>query len=1020
MTIVPRDAALQYDASVGSAAAVGDMPTPPSSILPMDVAGAAFRQNNIIASGLSDLNVQGPAKNVIDPSFDPFAENKKRLGKEDIDTDRLFVDVFNKPAYDARWAEIEKEREDRRILDSAGVAGDLMSLGASIVDLPTLIPGGAVVRGARLGETALKGAVSIGAASAAGAAVSEAGLQATQSTRPVEQSAFAIGGSAVLGALLGAGVGAWMGRTERIAAAASIDRSVNRVPGLEQQANEDAVASMLGPAQSVGAAAAPRDTLEDLSVAGTAAKKVSEASSWARLNPIVRLMESPSTRVRETAIGLMENPLYLKKNLEGRATEPAIETLVKEYSQGAVSRAVENTDALYLQARKSGTTLTRDEFRDAVGMAMRRADKSDIPEVQRAAETWRSEVFDPLKKQAIEAGLLPEDVSIDTAESYFSRVWNWRKIEANESEFKAIVRNWIGQEVDRAVQGGADNFVSAADKDSYVGEIADEVYNRITGRENGDIPRDIVPTERGPLKERTFHIPDRLVEKFIESDVEAVGRRYARIMAAEVEMTRKFGSPDMKDQIAAIRTDYADERAKIEATNPKDKERQLMKLADRERRDVEDVRAVRDILRGTFGAKQNGTLGARALAVANTFNFLRSMGGMAVSSVTDIARPMFVHGLGAFMSDGIKPLVTNLHAVKLSVREAKLAGTVAEKILHTRLATWSEITDPYAVASPFERLLDNTAKRFSTLSGMVHWNDFMKSFASTMTQNRILRDVADFGATGDKERAYLAFLGIDDGMAARIARQFEAHGQVIDGVHVAGTDDWTDEIARRTYRAALNKDVDSIIVSKGVGDVPLFSRTPIGRTVLQFKSFALASHQRAFMRGLQGAELGVDGGAMGALAGMMTTTTIGMFLYWLKAVEANHTDTISDNPGQWIAEGLDRGGMLAVPFEINNTVEKAFGIGAYKALQTAFPGHSTSGKASRYQSRGISASILGPSGQLIDTIVAASTALNDGKISDSDVNAFFNLVPFLSLPGARSVVAYGIKPKVKEAVVTKK
>ena len=44
-----------------------------------------------------------------------------------------------------------------------------------------------------------------------------------------------------------------------------------------------------------------------------------------------------------------------------------------------------------------------------------------------------------------------------------------------------------------------------------------------------------------------------------------------------------------------------------------------------------------------------------------------------------------------------------------------------------------------------------------------------------------------------------------------------------------------------------------------------------------------------------------------------------------------------DDPGRWIAEGVDRSGVLAVAFEINNAVEKALGLGAYRALAAAFP-----------------------------------------------------------------------------------
>jgi hypothetical protein len=246
-------------------------------------------------------------------------------------------------------------------------------------------------------------------------------------------------------------------------------------------------------------------------------------------------------------------------------------------------------------------------------------------------------------------------------------------------------------------------------------------------------------------------------------------------------------------------------------------------------------------------------------------------------------------------------------------------------------------------------------------------------------------------------------------MAARIAKQFYEYGSTEDGVRVAHSDDWTDDVARRTYRAAVNKDVDSTIVTKGVGDVPLFAHTPTGRMLIQFKTFALASHQRAFIRGMQEAPAGM-------ISGTIMATTIGMMIYYLKAVEANRTEDISDNPGRWIAEGLDRSGMFAVAFEANNTIEKALGIGAYGALQSLFPGSSQGGKASRYMTRSTAAALTGPTGDFIDTLVKVTQGALNGDLKESDVNAIRRLAPFATLPYFRYLVDHFVVPEAKRAV----
>jgi len=982
--------------------------------------GAAFRQENTIGSMLS--NQMMGVESTPDPTFD-FTQGVVGTKYEPY-IDKFAKLAFNKDQQSALMRQIDREEEDRNTLQASGWTGTLAELGAGLFDPVNLVPfGGEAYRGVRTAETAGRFAKSFATVGALAAGTSELGLQASQQLRTGTESAFAIGGGAILGGILGAGLGAALGRDPLVSMAKAIEKDINLRAPDPLPANEDAVMATMA---SAGAAASPKATLEGLTVAGRAAKGV--ADSTAPLNPLLRVLSSPSVAARDVGTQLMENPIYLKKNFEGEASAPAVETLMKEYTQGRLSVATSGMQDIYRDYRKSGGALKYDAFRDEVGRAMRRSDQSADPHIQKSAELWRAQVFDPLKERAIEAGLLPKDVSVETAASYFSRVYNKAKIEANEGAFKSIVSRWLDGELQKveaatakaeAAGKKAENavpaFTSEADRQDYVKGIASEIFNTITGRNaDGDIPRDIVPDKRGPLKERTFNIPDHMIEDFLESDVEAVGHRYTRTMAADVELKTKFGSPKMDEQLKAVRDDYQKLRDQVGADKTMDtkgKERQLQRIKSAEDSDIRDLKAVRDMLRGSYKVGENNTNFARAAAVFNTLNYLRAMGGVVLSSATDVARHIMVHGMTNVMHDGIVPLMRNLKAVKMSVAEAKQAGAIAERILNTRMATWAEITDPYGHRSPFERFLENTARGFSKLNGMGYWNDFQKSFASVLTQARVLRGSVDFANAKPREKAYLAFLGIDEDMAARIAKEFDAHGETIDGVRVANTDEWTDDLARRTYRAAINKDVDSNIVTKGVGDTPLFSHTPVGRAVLQFKSFALASHQRAFIRGMQESPAGV-------VSGTLTATAIGMLIYYLKAVESNRVDKLSDNPGHWIAEGLDRSGMFAVAFEANNTVEKALGIGAYGALESLFPSANQGGKASRYMTRSTAAALTGPTGDFIDTLVKITQAATNGQIKESDVNAMRRLAPFATLPGIRSIVEYLALPAAKRELVT--
>jgi hypothetical protein len=1336
---------------------VGDDVPKPSPGLTATL-GSAFRQSNEVASLLSNRDVSTADRYRIDPDFDLF----KRLKDDGIeDQTDSYLDVFNSRAYEARRAQLDMETKDREVLDAAGFWGDLASLGAAVLTPTNLLPGGTIYRGIKGGYAVGKSALSVGAAAAAGATVSEAVLQGTQQERTVAESAFAIGGSALLGGLLGAGAAKFLNGAQRRVASRGLDDLVrNDVPD-ELAANEAEVAGIIGQAESVGAAKVFTDTVDDLSVAGKAAGAVSKMTSAARLNPGIRLIESPSAWVRHVATRLVPNTMYLKKTLEGETSGPAAETLRDVAADSAIARVIPEQKALYKAYRQDGGKLNYQEFRQAAGRAARREDKDPNKFIAGAAQTWRKNVLEPFKDEAIKLGLLPADVDVKTAASYLSRLWNKKAIEDREGDFKGIVRNHVRGQVEREVvkltksrdirkaaiereiadiempaperarllesipedlkklqadnpqfaaideairpfrekeralrgadrsaergtgsftgrpgelpsaadtdaakalqvqikqlvdeagddyadyvtkrnmlrkqlsrvrnnivgrtdqveklrQGIADTeaanvdrlwrmhrsvtllmerierespeawadelsdlrtqfaqtldrsntaherladgkakaaeqaakaaekgevvkavevdeaalkqevaFLSAEQKrlekmgrqadeigrledidpeeavrgiqtlierrisqaaevveneakrmqamaarmkesdpellkkrvtslqsrlqdidrkfndrvdiglggtpakgadgklvfDDYVEDIVRNIYNTVTGRKSEqDVPRDIVASDRGPLKERTFNIPDWMVEDFIENDIELVGRRYARIMAGENEIVRAFpgDKPDLKNTFAKVDEDYDAMRSRVDADpnlSAAEKSSQRAALNARRKDDKVNLEFLRDMLRGAYKVRENQTFGARVLRQAGVFNYIRSMGGVVASSLSDPARIIMTQGLGRYMEMGVKPLMGQLKGIKLSVEESRFAG-IAEKILHGRLATMAELTDPHAINSPFERLMENVQTGFSKATLMPLWNDFQKLMTSAIVQNRVLKGSTNYAKLGKKERAYLAFLDIDEDMARRIAGQFDKHGMVEDGIRIANSDHWEDTVAQRAWRAAIRKEADATIVTRGIADVPKSMHgIPLVRAMLQFKSFSLASHQRAFMRGLQGAELGTDGGRMGQLAGFLSASAIGMFIYWLKSVESNRD--YSDNPGRWIAEGVDRSGLLSLAFDINNTVEKSFGIGAYAALAAAFPDKEQGGKASRYLVRSTAASLMGPTGDFVDTLINVARGMTDGDLKDSDINSFARLAPGATLPGIRSVVEYGAKPWAKEAV----
>lgn len=974
----------------------------------METAGAAFRQENLVGSALvsnrMDLSTQEFHR--VDPDYDVYDDIK---GYEEY-ADR-FETVYNPIAADAVKADIDREKKDRDTLAASGWTGMGLSMLAGVTDPTILIPAGALAKSGKVGYSALRSAGAVALGAGAGVAVQEAGLQAIQETRTATESAVNIGGSMILGGLVGA-VGA------RILSKGEWDRLGAKLE--EELADEvvnpaDVAETIVQRMQSAGAAAVQDIKLDDLGVGGpAAARAVAKATEALRINPGVETMFSPSVKVREAYAKLVDSPIYTKMNMEGETVGPAVENLVKQTQRGALAKWIRSNKDYYRQARKAGFKGTKAEFNQAVARAGRRGDVDPGGNefVTAAAQAARRDIFDPLLKRAIENGQLPEDVKVTTAASYVTRLWNRTRLIAREAEFRQIANRWFREQLAKVPESERPGFVSQADMDDYIEEVTTAVFNKLTGRAQSDVPDWLVPVKRGPLKERTFNIPDALIEDFLENDMEMIARRYTRIMGAEVELHEKFGRADMRDQFEAINKEY-DDLSKAAKT-----EKERVKLDKSRAKDIANLEAFRDMVRGTYRAAEEASNWSTLTRAALAFNYIRLLGGVTLTSLADTMRLLGVHGLRATMREAIPALASNLQAVRISRADARDLGAVVETVLQSRLATLAELNDPYRYGTAMDRYMSNATNVFSKLTLLGHWNDTMKTVASVMTQNRMARNALNWSKAGKRERAYMAMLGIDEGMAERIAAQLQKHGVQENGIWGANVSKWDDQPAARTWAAALNKDVDRTIVTKGASDTPLWTHTNWGRIITQFKSFMLASHQRVLIAGLQErphrfAEQ------------LLFGTGMGMMIAYLKMIERGDFDraeNLTNNPGLWIADGLDRTGLLALPFEVSNTADKlsaAFGgpnIGITAAASKLAGDESSQGGVSRYASRTATGALFGPSVGLIDDWANIAAGLAKGDLNKGQANAIIRQLPGATLPGFRSAIHFGAKPALQDAV----
>lgn len=996
------------------------------------------------AGWLSD-KLDPTADRSIDPDFDPFDAIE---GTGYADYADSFIHIRNREEFEKTRRRIDRElwrREQMEDQDFFSMANAANVAGNIAGDPTILLPGGVAARGVSLGRGALIAGGSAAVAGAGAAAVSETALQQLQETRTLEESLMTIGVTGLFGGALGAG-GAVLGSGLEAASG----RIGSRASAFEKTLDTYSSGSV-GASQAGGVRSLSDEGLKS----AFGMEKLLEPTS-----PILRAVASPSGETRRAMARLTEDALIRNKNMQGIASDVSVTRRI-EMRRAGLSEALVGLDDSFLRYRSGGTgrgasmragmqdltgntggKLTRSQFAEEVGRALIRGDKSDIAEVQTAAELIRKTVFDPLKEAAIENGLLPEGVSSQVAESYLTRIYNrdmiaarrkaYRDADGNLQEgFEDKLTRWlegrqaafaeefkIAQSASRAaraaleeqkalakqsgVKGADASFGAAVTKaeqklssaEAYQAEltalsgatpselqsIASEITDRVLSHEDRGAVYRPVAIKRGPLKELTLTIPTEQIEEFLEKDAERVARIYHRVMSTDVEMTRMFGSPDMSETLQKIRDEYNILRRDV------DSEAELAKLDKRMDRDLRDLTAVRDRIRGTYAMPDNprGIL-YRTVRATKTLNYLRLLGGMTISALPDMMRPVFVHGPMRVMRAGLVPLVSNMKGVKLSANEAKIAGAALEMTLDNRAMQMADVADEFGYGTKFERGLDAATSKFGLLSLMSPWNDALKKFSGIITQTRTLEAVGKWGddSISKREIERLAFLGIDRNMAGRINAQFREFGEDQGTLKWANTEAWSDTEAAEFYRAALGKEIDVTIVTPSQ-EKPLWMSSQLGQVIGQFQSFTVASMQRVLLAGLQQRDTA-------ALAGLIGMTGFGMLAYVLKnmlyfGVNDGITE-LSDDPQQWIMEGLDRSGALGYAFTFDRALDVA--SRGNVSVRAAVGGE----ELSRFKQRQGVTGLLGPTVAGMQDLAIATGAMVSGEVSESDIHAMRRLVP---------------------------
>ncbi|MBZ9693565.1 MULTISPECIES: hypothetical protein [unclassified Mesorhizobium] len=293
-----------------------------------------------------------------------------------------------------------------------------------------------------------------------------------------------------------------------------------------------------------------------------------------------------------------------------------------------------------------------------------------------------------------------------------------------------------------------------------------------------------------------------------------------------------------------------------------------------------------------------------------------------------------------------------------------------------------DITDEFGRHTVFERGLTALTSRFGVVSLMAPWNACLKQFSGLVTMTNIMpaaQRVTEGKGTA-RDIRNLASSGIDADLAGRIVKQYAEYGDEQNGILFAKAGDWADQEARDAFRTAVVREVDRIIVTPGQ-DKPLWMSTELGKTVGQFKSFAVSSMQKTMLAGLQQRDAAT-------LNGVLLSLGLGAMTYWARKTIAN--EPTSEDPNVWAVEALDWSGLTGWAMDANGVLEKAtrgkYGLSMFTGKQI-----------SRYASRNTAGALLGPTLDMAGDAFQISGAIATDDFKQSDLHTVRKLLPAQNL-----------------------
>lgn len=619
-------------------------------------------------------------------------------------------------------------------------------------------------------------------------------------------------------------------------------------------------------------------------------------------SPLMKLTQSPFPEVRRAAQELMQTNFRTTDNLKGGVNKISLEEIMDQNQQlgNKLIDDIEFSYYSYMNPGKEATDFVRGRggrlFRQAGQLAqnLRQANVDQLS--SRPFQRPGKLSFDEYKVAVFEhrtGSRVSTDPSIINASKHYDEFFDSRA-----SEFKDLLRKLYNGEENHWI-----NTVKYTHRIYNKGQIAespeafrdfliDQALKKYGGREGAEAalgvplpemkrifessirkliasPEDRLileevfePATRGASKDRLWTFiddADLYRTNFAVKDIEAIANSYISGPLADIDFFRKYGTFDVDEIANKLRT-AIDSRILKSGVDIDDLTSEALRKTDK---DLELFKNMLRRVRGTYMDPNSPLPGSTQRVLMDNikkFNNLRIGGGFAIKSLPDIGRSVMFLGLKRAYGPTIQGYVGRnaqlLEQLKASQRELSTIGVGNEINSSQIISQYTNTSMTNITGNAFTDLLGKANNSMFILNGLSVWNQHMKRVAGVGVVDKIIHSGAmrKAGKLSEKEMANIRRLGISDRDLDDIYSEYLKHGQSYKGVHLLNFQNWSKKARSsmdssgltldRKMQLAVKREVDTIIVTPGKGDVPLIMENSYVSMIGQYRTFPIAAMMR--------------------------------------------------------------------------------------------------------------------------------------------------------------------------------